>query len=101
MYFIINYSECERVFMSNAHEEICVTVSETVSEARGEPVDALPPLSDAIDTDGLDAMVTGDPSHDVAIAFSYAGMAVFVYADSTVYVRPERPREDGVPDVHA
>ncbi|SFR49447.1 MULTISPECIES: HalOD1 output domain-containing protein [Halorubrum] len=86
--------------MSSAHEEICVTVSETVSEARDEPVDALPPLSDAIDTDGLDAIVTGDSSHDVTVAFSYAGMAVFVYADSTVYVRPERPREDSVPGAH-
>ncbi|TKX53360.1 hypothetical protein EXE44_17410, partial [Halorubrum sp. SS7] len=58
------------------------------------------PLSDAIDTDGLDAIVTGDSSHDVTVAFSYAGMAVFVYADSTVYVRPERPREDSVPGAH-
>ena len=86
--------------MSSVHKEICVTVSETVSDALDEPVDALPPLSDAIDTDGLDAVVTENPAHDVTIAFSYAGMTVFVYADSTVFVRPERPHEDSPPDAH-
>ncbi|WP_049911075.1 HalOD1 output domain-containing protein [Halorubrum coriense] len=84
--------------MSGARKEICVTVSETVSDALGEPVDALPPLSDAIDTDGLDAVMTGDSSHDVTVAFSYAGMTVFVYDDSTVYVCPERIHEDGPTD---
>ncbi|GAA0534716.1 HalOD1 output domain-containing protein [Halorubrum ejinorense] len=87
--------------MSSVHKEICVTVSETVSDALGEPVDALPPLSEAIDTDGLDAVVTEDRSHDVTIAFSYAGMSVFVCADSTVYVRPQRTPGERSPDTSA
>lgn len=76
--------------MGGAHKDICVTVSETVSEARGESVEALPPLSEAIDTDGLDATVTNERSHDVTVIFSYAGMRVLVHSDSTVYVRPLR-----------
>lgn len=77
--------------MSGVHKDISVTVSETVSDALGEPVNALPPLSDAVDTDGLDAVVTDDQSQDVTITFSYAGMSVFVRSDSTVYVRPQEP----------
>jgi hypothetical protein len=84
--------------MSGVCDEICVTVSETVSDALGEPVDALPPLSDAIDTDGLDAVVTGDGARDVTITFSYAGLFVFVRADSTVYVRPQRGTAAGSSD---
>jgi hypothetical protein len=76
--------------MASVHEDVCVTVSETVSNALGEPVDALPPLSEAIDTDGLDAVVTNDRAQDVTITFSYAGLSVLVRSDSTVYVRPRR-----------
>jgi hypothetical protein len=83
--------------MSGVCEEICVTVTETVSDALGEPVDALPPLSDAVDTDGLDALVTGDRSHDVAVTFSYAGLAVLVRSDATVYVSPRRSPGEGQP----
>lgn len=84
--------------MGVVHEDICVTVSETVSDALGEPVDALPPLSDAIDTDGLSAMVTDDQSHDVTVMFSYAGMRIVVCPDSTVYVHPLRASRTDSPD---
>jgi hypothetical protein len=84
--------------MSRVCEEICVTVTETVSDALGEPVDALPPLSESVDTDGLDALVTSERAHDVAVTFSYAGMAVLVRADATVYVRPQRDPVAGAPD---
>ncbi|SMO53757.1 HalOD1 output domain-containing protein [Halorubrum cibi] len=76
--------------MGRVDKDICVTVSETVSDALDEPVDALPPLFDAIDTDGLASMVTNDRSHDVTVTFSYAGMRVLVRSDSTVYVDPLR-----------
>jgi len=76
--------------MSGVCEEICVTVSETVSDVLGEPVDALPPLSEAIDTDGLDGVVTDDEAHDVTVTFSYAGTFVLVRSDATVYVCPQR-----------
>jgi hypothetical protein len=84
--------------MGGVHKDICVTVSETVSDALGEPVDALPPLSDAIHTDGLDAVVTNDRSHDVTVTFSYAGMRVLVHSDSTVYVCPLRASRTDSPD---
>lgn len=84
--------------MGSVHKDVCVTVSETVSDVLDEPVDALPPLSDAIDTDGLDAVVTDDRSHDVTITFSYAGLSVFVRSDATVYVRPKRAPTEYSPD---
>ncbi|VTT88149.1 hypothetical protein DM2_1483 [Halorubrum sp. DM2] len=73
-------------------------MSETVSDALDEPVDALPPLSDAIDTDGLDAVMADDGDQDVTITFSYAEMFVCVRSDSTVYVRPQRSFEERSPD---
>lgn len=100
MFFIINRIGVVPGSMSGVHEEICVSVTETVSDALGEPVEGLPPLSDAIDTDGLDAVVTDDRSHDVTVTFSYAGMSVFVRADSTVYVRPQRAPNGEPPDTH-
>lgn len=83
--------------MKSVHTDASVIVTETVSDALGEPVEALPPLADAIDTDGLNAVMTGDGSHDVRITFSYAGLFVFVRSDATVYVRPQRPLS---PELH-
>lgn len=74
--------------MEEAQKEASVLVCETVAELLQEPMETLPPLSNAIDLDGLNAIVTDDPSQDVTITFSYAGMRVFVHSGSTVYVRP-------------
>jgi|AntDeeMetageno51_2_1112566.scaffolds.fasta_scaffold00170_5 hypothetical protein len=74
--------------MREAHNEASVLICETVAESLQEPMEALPPLSSAIDFDGLDALVTDDPSHDVTITFTYAGMRVLVHSGPTVYVRP-------------
>lgn len=76
--------------MEETEKEVSVRVCESVSEAMQEPMEALPPLSDAINLDGLDAIVTGDLTHDVTVTFSYAGMRVLVHSGSTIYVRPIR-----------
>lgn len=84
--------------MGKVQKEVSVLITETVSEALGEPMEALPPLSNAIDLDGLDAIVTDDPSHDVTITFSYADMRVLIHSGSTIYVRPIRDGRENLPD---
>lgn len=75
-------------FMRESPEEIFVTISETVADVLDTPIEELPPLSQSINPDGLDALVTSDQSHDVTVIFLYAGLQVSVHSDHTVYVRP-------------
>lgn len=63
-------------------------ITEAVSEAVDTPVETLPPLSDAIDLEGLETLMTDNPAHDVTVIFAYAGLRVLVHSDRTVYVRP-------------
>ena len=63
-------------------------ISEAASDALETPVKELPPLSNAIDLDALDAIITNNRSHDVTVTFSYAGLRVLVYSNNTVYLRP-------------
>lgn len=63
-------------------------IIEAVSEVLETPVETVPPLSDAIDVDGLEELITHDPAHDVTVTFAYAGLRVLVHSDGTVYVRP-------------
>jgi hypothetical protein len=74
-------------------EEMALPILEAVSEAVGAPIASLPPLSAAIDLDGLDTIVTGEDGHDVTVTFRYAGRRVLVHSNETVYVRPlQEPR---------
>lgn len=72
--------------------EITIPLSEAVSDALDRPVTELPPLANAIDPAGLDTIVSGHPSHDVTISFTYADLHVIVRSDTnsetTVYVSP-------------
>lgn len=63
-------------------------IAEAVSDALETPIEELPPLSSAIDLDGLDALITNSQPHDVTVTFSYAGLRVLVHSSNTVYVRP-------------
>jgi hypothetical protein len=81
--------------MTEPPGEILSKITTAVSVATGRSVEELPPLSESIDPDGLVALVTGEPSHDVTITFAYAGQRVLVHSDHTVYVRPIR---DADPD---
>lgn len=68
--------------------EITVRIAEAVSAALNVPIEDLPPLSQAIDLEAVEAIVTGDPDHDVTVTFAYAGLRVLVHSRRTVYVRP-------------
>lgn len=86
--------------MAQSPEEVCVTVTETVSDALETPVEDLPPLSNAIDIDALDALVrstgaAGSPG--VTVTFTYSGLRVLVQSGQIVYVRPLRDLEGGRP----
>lgn len=77
--------------MGTPSNEIILRVSEAVSEALGTPIDELPPLSDVIDPDGLDAIVstTEDPaSRAVTLRFEYAGLEIFIHSEDIIYVQP-------------
>lgn len=77
-----------RDFMTRPPNEITTPIIEAVSEVLETPVETVPPLSDAINIDGLEELITDDPAHDVTVTFAYAGLRVLVHSDRTVYVRP-------------
>lgn len=74
--------------MERPPAEIATPVADAVAEALEVPVDELPPLSESIDLDGLDAIVTKNPSQDVTVFFTYAGLRVVVHSSNAVYVHP-------------
>lgn len=77
--------------MGTPSNEIILRVSEAVSDALETPVDELPPLSDVIDPDGLDAIVStteDPPSRSVTLRFEYAGVELFIHSDDIIYVQP-------------
>lgn len=77
--------------MGPPSEEIILRISEAVSEALEIPIYELPPLSDVIDPDGLDAIVstTEDASsRAVTVRFEYAGLELFIHSDDIIYVQP-------------
>jgi hypothetical protein len=74
--------------MAQPPTEITSPITEAVSAVLETPVETLPPLSNAIDVGGLEALMTDNPAHDVTVTFAYAGLRVLVHANGTVYVRP-------------
>lgn len=87
--------------MAESPEEITVTVAETASDALGTPIEELPPLSEAIDLEGLEAVVarpTEGRSSCVTVSFSYAGLRVLVRSGHTVFVQPISDRNEEAPD---
>lgn len=65
-----------------------VRAVEEVADAVGRLVEGLPSLSQSINPDALNALITGNRSHDVTVTFAYAGARVLVHSDGTIYVRP-------------
>lgn len=82
--------------MGQENDRTVVLVTEAVSDALEVPMEELPPLSEAISLDGLDAVVSHSDT-DVTVTFSYAGLLVFVHSAGLVYVRPTC--DDGTPEV--
>lgn len=79
--------------MSEQVDRTVFLVSQAVSDALETPIEDLPPLSESIDLDGLDAVVSRTDVADVTVTFSYAGLRVFVHSEGIVYVRTAA--EDG------
>ena len=75
--------------MSKPPEELILIISETVADSLGRPIEALPPLSDTIDSARLALLLsTANGSSDVRVSFQYAGHRVHVLSGHTVYVQP-------------
>lgn len=78
--------------MGQAPEEVTVPIIETASDALETPVEDLPPLSESVQLDSLDSVVA-DPSQDVTVTFTYAGLRVIVHSGGTVYAAPDHEEE--------
>ncbi|MFB6120121.1 MAG: HalOD1 output domain-containing protein [Halobacteriaceae archaeon] len=66
-----------------SREDPSMRVCAAVAELRGVDATALPPLSDSLDPDALNALMRAPADTGVALSFSYAGATVTV-ADGTV-----------------
>lgn len=82
--------------MPQPPNEITMPIAEAVSEVLETRAETLPPLSESIDVDGLEALMTDNPAHDVTVTFAYAGLRVLVHSDRTVYVRPLQNAHTGL-----
>lgn len=72
-------------------DEPSVAVVRTVAAADGHTPDGLPPVTDSLDPDALDALFRPRPDgrrSDVHVTFTYAGHEVSVAWDGTVVVQP-------------
>jgi hypothetical protein len=68
-----------------------VAVTRVVSDALETPLEELPPLSQVIDVDALQHIVSangGPRPPEVTVGFEYAGLKVFVHSGGVVYTRP-------------
>lgn len=74
--------------MEHVPDETTLTVVKTVSDVLGVSDDELPPLSNSIDLDALDAAVSNDPVANVVVKFTYAGLRVTVSSRQTATARP-------------
>lgn len=84
---------------THGHErELAVPLAEAIFGSLETPASELPPLSDAIDLDALEALVPAEGPPDVTVAFSYEGLRVFVHSGGVVCVRSTH-REDWPADV--
>lgn len=74
--------------MEQCSNELTMGIAETVSRALDKPIEELPPLSESISLDGVDAVVSHSSSDDVQITFTYAGLRVFIDSGQTIYAEP-------------
>jgi hypothetical protein len=66
---------------------VSTAVVEKVAESKGIPHTELPPLSDVVDPDALDAIYTAGPtSTQPAVQFTYAGCHVVVRSSTDIEV---------------
>lgn len=74
-----------RSYTPTDDEAATTAVLEAVSLSSGVPLLELPPLSEAIDPDGLNAICRGQQTA-ANVQFQYAGQTVIVHEDRTVEV---------------
>lgn len=75
-----------RSYATEDDEAATTAVLEAVSLSSGVPLLDLPPLSDVIDPDGLNALCR-DQGTTAKVEFQYAGRTVVVHEDRMVEVR--------------
>jgi hypothetical protein len=74
-------AECE----SEENEPMPQLIARTLAAVEGVPIDELPPLNDAIDTDALAGLFGADSTVD-HLSFAYQDYRVVVTADERVAV---------------
>lgn len=74
--------------MEQHRTDVTVAIAETVSRALEKSIEELPPLSESISLDGVEAVVSDPSSDDVQITFTYAGLRVFIDSGQTIYAEP-------------
>lgn len=79
--------------MSDESQTIVLSIIEAVAAADRADVGELPPLSDAIDPDALNALFdpSGDRPAPTRISFPYAGHDVTITADGSVILDSDAP----------
>lgn len=77
----------------SAGRSLAATVVVTVATVEGRDPMTLPPLTDAVDPDSLDALLRPGEQvhHQRSISFPYADSYVTVFGDGEVVVRPLYP----------
>lgn len=84
--------------MDQSPDHIGVKIAEMAASHHGVPVDMMPPISETIDPDALEAMVNpgrADPAPDLFLSFTYASLQVQLRSDEAIYVTPHSGESDG------
>jgi len=80
--------------MGEHSNDIIMSIAETVSSTLERPIEDLPPLSEYINPEAIQTLISDDASENVTITFQYAGLRVLVRSGHTVYIRPLRKESD-------
>jgi len=78
------------------YDSPCTAIVETVAAATGRKPTDLPPLADYIDTDGLNALVSGQSAgtdESARVTFAYADLEVTVGSDGETEIRTDDPEQ--------
>jgi len=79
--------EIVRTSIPDPNGSIVDVIVEAVAELQGCSALELPPLTETVDGDALDALFPADSS-DVTVSFTFGGTDVVVQSPATVYASP-------------
>ena len=74
--------------MPDVADETILAVAETVSRELEIPVTEVPSLTRSIDIEALTSLVANDPTGNLTVSFTHAGLQVIVHSNDSVIVRP-------------